>query len=189
MVLKLQKEIKDEKAHKNKQLEEQLKMNMDIQYRYLREILKSNVRDRDAANIHSQKAKVLELIGDTTHIDEESSTAISGARERIANQLEILYKESPVACREFLSNMVQNPNPLIRANIVKSLAKFKDEKILNMLFSLIDDSDPRVKREVLRELKGLRLKIESGLLTPPEDCKKKIERLIEDEKSRTEWIF
>ncbi len=188
-VIKLQKELKDERAMKNKQFEQQLKFGMDIRQMHLGELLKSGVKNKQEAEIHSRRAKVCELIGDASCIDEESSSSLEMIRERIAMQSLDLYKTSPSACFEFLKEMASNPNPLVRANIAKALSNLAKPESIELLLVLVEDPFDKVKREALRELKNLKNKIDSGKVTLSPAYFERIKKAIEDEKSAARWIF
>jgi HEAT repeat protein len=100
-----------------------------------------------------------------------------------------LYEYSPSAAVDFITKMARNDNPSIRTNIVQALSNIAKPETFELLFELYEDNDPRVKREVLRNLKMLNQKISAGSVNFSAQIADKIKSLINKEKDRGEWIF
>lgn len=185
-------ELKEEKNIKNKHFEEQIRLGLDIRQRQLEEIFKSGAHSgpnsRNAA-VHGGRAKVLESIGDATYIDEDSSVALEAARERIAQHARELYSVSPNGCLAFLKEMATNLNPLIRANIAKSLSGLANGDTLELLVGLWRDKSPKVRREALRELKRLRDAVRRGAVSLDDKSAARLAGAVSDALREAEWVF
>ncbi|MDI6756409.1 MAG: HEAT repeat domain-containing protein [Endomicrobiia bacterium] len=185
-------ELKEEKNIKNRHFEEQLRLGLDIRQRQIEEILKGGAlfpSDSQNAAVHGGRAKVLESIGDATYIDEDSSVALDAARERIASHARELYSVSPNGCLTFLKEMSTNLNPLIRANIAKSLAGLANDDTLELLVGLWRDKSPKVRREALRELKRLRDAVRRGAVSLDDKSAARLAGAVSEALREAEWVF
>jgi HEAT repeat protein len=141
------------------------------------------------AFLHQQQAKVLEYLGDTSHVKDITSPTLDAMRERIALMALNLYEYSPPSAVNFLINMIQNVNPLIRMNVVLALVYIAKKDTLDMLITLYEDDDPRVKREVIKNMKKILQKISTGELNIDEESKNKINKIVQEERTKGEWIL
>jgi hypothetical protein len=137
-----------------------------------------------------QQAKVMEYLGDTTLKSEEnSSPALESARDRIALMSQNLFDYSPRAALDFLRQTLGSPNALMRANVAKALVQIARPETIDMLCELYLDKDLRVKREALKNLKEMVARIEAGSINVDDSLLQKIRGILDDERSRGEWVF
>lgn len=120
---------------------------------------------------------------------EETSAGLESTRERIAVMAQNLYEYAPGAAMEFLEKMARNDNPLVRSNVVQALTLIAKPETLEILFRLYQDSDPRVKRESLKRMKQLMQKVNAAVIELAEPIRHRLGNLIDEEKSKGEWIF
>ncbi|MBN1823699.1 MAG: tetratricopeptide repeat protein [Endomicrobiales bacterium] len=129
------------------------------------------------------------VLSETSEPIGESEPALDSARERIALMAQNLYEYAPGAATDFVNRMVKNENPLIRTNIVQALAYIARPETLEILFKMYNDKDLRVKREVLKNLKMLKQKAAAGAIYLKPEALEKVNALLEQEKSKGEWII
>jgi len=110
-------------------------------------------------------------------------------KNRIAVSTQELYELSPAVALNFLEDMIKSPESSIRENVVRALASIPVPKTLDMLIYLSKDKSDSVKREVIKEMEKLMERIEKKELIIPEEYQKKIQEILEEEKSKGEWIF
>ena len=190
---KLQKEL-TEIVNKD---EQHMKTVLDLKTKDMEEKVRAEiaVKMRSAGGqkehfINHQQERFMKYVSDTSAPEEtESDPVLASARERIALMAQNLYEYAPGAAVDFIKKMVKSENPSIRTNIVQALANIARVETLEMLFDLYNDSDQRVKREVLRNLKSLNQKIATGALSLDAAIAAKVKLLINEEKDRGEWIF
>lgn len=118
-----------------------------------------------------------------------SDPKLDQIRDSIAIKCQSLYENSKETAMAFLKKMAGNPDGGIRANIVKGVVVICQPETLDILFSLLNDPDDRVKRETLKGLKILKKQIESGESALSDDYQKKVISLLQDEISSGNWIF
>ncbi len=189
--------LQNELKETNKKDEQRIKMAIELKTKETEERVKSEMVAKMRTDggqkehfINHQQERFMKYISDTSTPEEaESDPVLASARERIALMAQNLYEYAPVAAVDFIKKMVKSDNPSIRTNIVQALANIARQETFEMLFDLYNDSDPRVKREVLRNLKSLNQKIMAGTLTLDSKLGSKIKLLINEEKDRGEWIF
>jgi tetratricopeptide (TPR) repeat protein len=175
---------------------ERIKMELDIRTKQIEEKVrnefmqahKSDDNNKEAF-LHQQQAKVLEFIGDTSQAKDATSPTVEAMRERIALMALNLYEYSPQSAVTFLINMVRNPNPMIRMNVVLSLSTIAKRDTLTILIAMYDDADAKVKREVIKNMKKVMSRVESSEITIDADCSEEIIRILHEERTRGEWIF
>ena len=85
--------------------------------------------------------------------------------------------------------MINNPNGGIRANVVRALEKIAKPETLDILFNLAGDSDERVTREVIKSLISLRDKINNNEISLTPEYREKIQNILKDKSTPSEWIF
>jgi tetratricopeptide (TPR) repeat protein len=203
---RLARELKEEKSIKNEHFKQQLRMGLDIRQKQLEEMMKSltflkspSARDMTgapppavASEIYSGRARILETIGDATYItsEENSASALEAVRERIAAQALELKRLSPSAAMNFLKEMASNPNPMIRANILKALSRMPEGWSVDMLIHLAQ-SDPvlNVRREAIREIKYIRDAVKRGEAALDSPTREKVENFLKGLIEEGEWIF
>jgi len=187
-----QRELKD----KNRLDEERLKMELEIRTRQIEEKIKAEISGKTSVKsggqegfLHQQQAKFLEYLGALPATDNASSPALESARERIALMAENLYEYAPAAAVDFLNKMARNTNPLIRANVIQALARVASVQTMEILFELYNDTDQRVKREVLKQLKQLDKKSTERTVNLEQYLHERIKSILDEEKEKGEWIF
>jgi len=114
---------------------------------------------------------------------------IEQIKNRIAVSTQELYEQSPEVALRFLEDMTKNPEVSVRENVVRALTTIPCPQTLDMLITLSKDKSDSVKREVIKEMKKLIERIEKKELIIPEEYQKKIQEILEEEKSEGEWIF
>ena len=188
----MQKEITESKKHDEKRFKAELDLKTnEIEQRIRSEMqTKYRVSDGQKENfIQHQEERFMKYVSDTSGPEVEADPVLASARERIALMAQNLYEYAPSAAVDFITKMATNPNPLVRTNIVQALANIARPETFELLFELYNDVDLRVKREVLRNLKMLNQKANSGAISLDIVITEKIKSLIDKEKGRGEWIF
>ena len=193
MAENLQKDIKE----KEKKDEERLKTEIDSKTREIEERVRAEMRLKikpDSGQkenfINHQQERFMKYVSDTsTPAEAESDPVLAAARERIALMAQNLYEYAPGAAVDFITKMARSENPAIRTNIVQALANIAKPETFELLFELCGDTDPRVKREVLRNLKALTQKIAAGTISMDATIAEKVKYYLNKEKDRGEWIF
>jgi hypothetical protein len=110
-------------------------------------------------------------------------------RERIALMAQNLFEYNPGEALNFLMNMAEHTNAVIRSNVVHALAQIAQPETLEMLFQLYKDPDYRVKGQVLKSLKNIERKVENKEITVDAVNLNKLRYMLNEEKSKSEWIF
>ncbi|MBN1621395.1 MAG: HEAT repeat domain-containing protein [Endomicrobiales bacterium] len=118
-----------------------------------------------------------------------SETKDESTRQRITFMAQNLYEYNPGEALNFLSNMVENTNPIIRSNAVQALAQIAQPETIDMLFQLYSDPDHNVKAQVLKNMKELEKKIDNKEITVDSAMQHKLKYLLVEEKSKSEWVF
>lgn len=162
-----------------KQAEEKIRAEMEAQYKVEKAGSKENF-------VEYQEEKFLKYL--STFSEQNSAPALESTRERIALMAQNLFDYAPGAAIDFLSKMVKNENALVRSNVVYALAYIAKPETLDMLFDLFYDKDSRVKREVLKSIKQLYEKHSAGAVNLDKVALEKIRYLINEERTRGEWI-
>jgi HEAT repeat protein len=139
--------------------------------------------------VQHQEEKFTKYVNDIATPEAEADPILASARDRIALMAQNLYEYAPGAAVEFITKIAKNENPLIRTNIVQALANIAKPETFDLLFELYDDSDLRVKREVLRNLKILNQRVLTGEITVEEPVAEEINALLTQEKGKGEWIL
>lgn len=85
--------------------------------------------------------------------------------------------------------MATNNNPMIRINIVQGLIEIASEETFEILKKLYNDSDERVKREVIKRLWKLKQKIDNHEVFLKENLKNTVIEIVQREKRKGEWLF
>lgn len=152
-----------------------------------------------AKNFSVKKAlkKIESLTKQLTQINEDRNILLNklmqakdeSTRERIAVMAQNLNEYNPGEALNFLSNMAENPNPIIRSNAVYALAQLATPETIDILFGLNSDPDERVKGEVLKNLKILEEKVGNKDVSIDPVVEHKLKYLLASEKSKSEWIF
>lgn len=176
-----EKRFKAELDAKAGEIEQRIRAEMQVQY--------SADKGQKESFMRHQENRFMKYVSDTSAPEAEADPVLSSARERIALMAQNLYEYDPVAALDFITKMATNTNPLVRTNIVQALANISKPETFGLLFMLYDDADPRVKREVLRNLKMLNQKSATGVISLEEPVTERIRSLIAKEKDRGEWIF
>ena len=181
---------------KNKHEEERMRMELELRTRHIEEkvsadmMVKKNRKDpHHEAFLHQQQAKLIECLGDTSEMGDVPSPAIESMRERIALMAENLYEYAPGAAMDFMRTMVKNEHPLIRTNVVSALARIARQESIELLLELYSDNDYRVKREVLKHMKLLQQRISAAALILKPGVGERIAAVLQEEKTKGEWIF
>jgi tetratricopeptide (TPR) repeat protein len=189
-------ELRRDLKERSRREEERLKAELELKTRQAEERVRSELLSRqphtassEEAFLHQQQAKFLEYVDHTAVIDGTLSPALEAARERISMMAENLYEYAPVAAKNFLNKMATNENALIRANVVRALARVACPETVGLLLRLFEDEDYRVKREALKNLKQLRQRLAANEISVPEELHARIEALLDNEKRRGEWIL
>lgn len=136
-----------------------------------------------------QHKEILNLISNPPKNVIESEYQLELYREKIAVMLKTLYEVNPQKAAEVIQQMLNNDNPFVRMNIPKILAEIATEETVKLLLEMFNDKDLRVKREALKQLLELKTKIETQQISLPEEIKQKIIQIIQQEKSKGEWLF
>lgn len=111
-------------------------------------------------------------------------------REKLASMLKTLFEVNPQKTYAVLHQMINNENPVIRANIVLALIEIGSDETFSMLFNLYErDTDTRVKGEIIKQLVKLKQKIVQNKVSLPESIKQKVLFLLDEEKKKGEWLF
>jgi len=80
-------------------------------------------------------------------------------REKLASMLKTLFEVNPQKTYAVLHQMINNENPVIRANVVLALIEIGSDETFSMLFNLYErDTDTRVKGEIIKQLVKLKQK-------------------------------
>ncbi|MDI6642227.1 MAG: HEAT repeat domain-containing protein [Elusimicrobiota bacterium] len=140
--------------------------------------------------LRGEQQRIKELIT-TANVPEGIFTRaadLEQIRDRIAIRLQNLYEQSSKITLKFFSDIVNSPDPALRVNVVKALMTIATLETLNMLFELNNDKDEKVKREVVKALKQLKVQFQEGKLSI-EEYKQKIVELLNEELKHGEWIF
>ncbi|MBI4063189.1 MAG: HEAT repeat domain-containing protein [Elusimicrobia bacterium] len=132
--------------------------------------------------IKYQEKQVLETLVQMTPEDRGE------VQRQIAGQVANLYQSFPVEAIGFLSQLAQDPKPLVRLSIVYSLVRIESPEVLDILFTLCADGDAGVKHEALKGLKGLKDKIVTNGRIPASYAQK-IHQLIQEEIQKGEWVI
>lgn len=137
-----------------------------------------------------QQKEVLEYFSKLPQSQIQSEYELELYREKIASMLKLLYELNPQKTYSILENMVKSDNPIIRMNVIASLAEIATEETFSILFSLYkNDADPKVRGEVLKHLIRVKNKIDSQQISLPEEIKQKVISIVKQEKSKGEWFF
>jgi len=111
-------------------------------------------------------------------------------REKLASMLKTLFEVNPQKTYAVLHQMINNENPVIRANVVLALIEIGSDETFSMLFNLYErDTDTRVKGEIIKQLVKLKQKIVQNKVSLPESIKQKVLSLLDEEKKKGEWLF
>ena len=111
-------------------------------------------------------------------------------REKLASMLKTLFEVNPQKTYVVLHQMINNENPVIRANVVLALIEICSDETFSMLFNLYErDTDTRVKGEIIKQLVKLKQKIVQNKVSLPESIKQKVLSLLDEEKKKGEWLF
>ena len=111
-------------------------------------------------------------------------------REKLASMLKTLFEVNPQKTYAVLHQMINNENPVIRANVVLALIEICSDETFSMLFNLYErDTDTRVKGEIIKQLVKLKQKIVQNKISLPESIKQKVLSLLDEEKKKGEWLF
>jgi tetratricopeptide (TPR) repeat protein len=153
--------------------------------------LKSEI---EKEHIEKQKRKIELLTTDTATKKQENDIFISDPkieqiRERISIMLQNTYEESPQIALEIIKKLSEDSDSNVRSNIIRSLIKIATNDTLDILFKLYNDNDEQVKREVIKGLNILSEQIRKKELIIDENYKNMIEKLIDEEYRKGEWIF
>ncbi|MFH1369032.1 MAG: HEAT repeat domain-containing protein [Elusimicrobiota bacterium] len=189
---RLRNEIKENK----KRDEERYRLEMELKTKQIEERVRSEMIRKQTgkpaqqdAFVHQQQAKVLEYMGDSVQAGDSTSPALEAIRERIASMAQNLHDYAPAAAMNFLKQMMTNENPLVRANVVLALSRISKSDTIELLLNLIEDKDDIVKREVIKNLKLIKRRVDAGTLEISETHKTRIQSLLDDELTKGEWIF
>lgn len=189
-------QYRKELKEKERKDEDHVKMDLELRTKQIEEKLRAESSERhkrkdshQEAFLHQQQAKFLEYMGDTSGTEDIQSPVIDSARERIAAMAENLYEYAPGAAHDFLGKMAANTNPMIRANVVQALARIARHETIEILFTLYNDTDARVKREVLKYFKQLLQKTTANAIILPAGLEDKIRAVLDEEKQKGDWIL
>jgi hypothetical protein len=191
----MQKELEQNKIHQEQFLRVEFEnKNKEMEQKIRAEIMKKYLAPEGQKEkfVQHQEEKFIKYVNEAAVPPPEAQEAdpiLASARERIALMAQNLYEYAPGAAVEFITKMAKNENPLIRTNIVQALANIAKPETFDLLFELYDDSDLRVKREVLRNLKLLNQRVLTGEITLDETVAEEINALITQEKGKGEWIL
>ncbi len=119
----------------------------------------------------------------------ESEYELETYREKLANMYKVLYEINPQKALSIINEMVNSQNSFVRMNIVAALAEIATNETVYFLMKLYNDSDIKVKREVLRQLAELKQKIQNNEVYLSEELKEKIITIVKQEKLKGEWLF
>jgi len=129
--------------------------------------------------LHRREQEIRDVLVDVTPPEREVEAG------RISAQVRNLYETAPREALRFLRGLSKDANPTTRLLIVPALAETGDPAAVDVLFELERDESPEVQREVLKHLKKLR-NDGTGL---PEECRRRIAEILEEEKSKADWVF
>ncbi|MHB9154950.1 MAG: HEAT repeat domain-containing protein [Endomicrobiales bacterium] len=185
--------LRAELREKKRKEDELLRAELGMQMRQVEDRIKKDLsRGHPSKNeefLRQQQAKLMEYVENSFASEEGGSPAIEAMRERIALMAENLHSYAPGAAVDFLNKMARDGNPLVRANIVRALARLSTPEALEILFGLSDDADHRVQREVIKHLRQLHHDAAGGDTALAPDLREKVNELLARAKQRGEWIM
>ena len=111
------------------------------------------------------------------------------AYERVALMAENLYDTNPGEALTFLSSMIENKNPAVRVNSVYALTQIVHPDTIEMLISLTNDPDIKVKAEALKNVKRLSDKVDTRDIVLEASLHARLKKALLDEKAKSEWIL
>lgn len=111
-------------------------------------------------------------------------TSLLEARQRMLKAAVSLYQFNPELAIKSLKEMLKHDNPAVRLNTVLALAEIGSIETVDLLLSILPESDFGVKRTLLELLNKLK---SNSLL--PESTRQKITLALTEEKKKKEWIF
>ncbi|MEW6040091.1 MAG: HEAT repeat domain-containing protein [Elusimicrobiota bacterium] len=142
--------------------------------------------------IKKDEEHLKEFVDQTKSIKEDvfiESHELERIRERIAIKVMGLNEISQGAAIRFLRELISSDDPIVRANAPCALAAISSTEAIDILIDMSNDDDEKVKREVLKHLKSISIKLQSGSIKLPDDYKNKIKEAIKLQIEEGDWIF
>ncbi len=136
-----------------------------------------------------QQKELEEILKTSPKITAETEHALEVYKEKLATMLKILYETNPKKALGVIYDMVNSQNPFAQINVAYSLVEIGTDETISFLIKLYEDTDLRVKREVLRQLTRLKQKILNKEVYLPEKLEEKIFAILKQERQKGEWVF